>query len=319
VRQDQFERARSPRWDELESTLERLEHRDPEAAARFPWLYRRICQDLALARDRHFSSAIVDRLNRLALRGHQTLYRARLGDTRRLLDFLGSDFPRAARAEWRLWLFLALIFYGVGAFVIVAIHGQPELAYSFLDRATLASIEQSYDPAAAVESRAADSDLTMFGWYIWNNISIAFRTFAAGLLFGVGTLLIVVYNALFIGAVFGHLIEVGSGTRLAGFVVGHSAFELNAILIAAVAGMRLGLALIAPGSRSRARAVRESSGTALPLVYGAAAMLTLAAGIEAFWSPRALAVEIKYAVGASLWVFVLAYFGLAGRSRPLET
>jgi uncharacterized membrane protein SpoIIM required for sporulation len=108
---------------------------------------------------------------------------------------------------------------------------------------------------------------------------------------------------------------VGSAEPLFSFVVAHSAFELTAILLSAVAGARMGLALIAPGQRSRAQALREDARRALPLVYGAGGMLVLAAGIEAFWSPQPFSPVIKYTAGAFCWAFVLLYFSLAGRTR----
>jgi uncharacterized membrane protein SpoIIM required for sporulation len=51
------------------------------------------------------------------------------------------------------------------------------------------------------------------------------------------------------------------------------------------AGLRLGYALIAPGGSGAGRAARRAQ-AAMPLVIGSAGMLVLAAGIEAFWSPR---------------------------------
>jgi hypothetical protein len=51
-------------------------------------------------------------------------------------------------------------------------------------------------------------------------------------------------------------------------------------------------------------------------VYGAGALLTLAAFVEAFWSPLAgVPVQVKYGVGVMLWILIAAYFGLAGRNR----
>ena len=40
----------------------------------------------------------------------------------------------------------------------------------------------------------------MFGFYIFNNVRIGFQTFASGLVFGLGTILYLLYNGVFIGA-----------------------------------------------------------------------------------------------------------------------
>ena len=317
MKQQYFEAQGSARWQEFERLLEQLDARERRAAPGFPALYRRVCQDLALARDRQFSRQLIERLNRLALRGHEHLYQAR-GPTRRQLgDFVAHGFPAAVRAEWRLFLFTSLLFYGTGLGLTLLIVAQPELAYSLLDSQTLAELESVYDPSNGRLGvpRDASSDVAMFGFYIWNNISIAFRTFASGLVFGLGTLLIVVFNSIFLGVTFGHLTQAGSLVPLSSFVIAHGSFELTAILLAGVAGMRLGLSLVAPGNRSRLRALREAGRHALPIVYGAGGMLLVAAAIEAFWSPRILPLEIKYGVGAALWALVFGYLLLAGRVR----
>jgi len=317
VKQQSFEAQGGERWAEFETLLAQLDARERKAAPGFPALYRRVCQDLALARDRQFSRQLVERLNLLALRGHEHMYQARGPTRRQLADFVAHGFPEAVRGEWRLFLFNSLLFYGAGLALALLIAAQPELAHSFLDAQTLADLESMYDPAndRVGVPRDASSDVAMFGFYIWNNISIAFRTFASGMVFGLGTLLIVVFNSIFFGVTFGHLAQAGSLVPLSSFVIAHGSFELTAILLAGVAGMRLGLSLVAPGNRSRLQALRDASRRALPIVYGAGGMLLIAAAIEAFWSPRMLPLEIKYGVGAALWALVFSYLLLAGRSR----
>ena len=321
MKQAQFERQGRPRWDAFEKALEGLGAGERDAVREFPHLYRRLCQDLALARDRHFSGGVRERLNRLALAGHHRLYGTRRGAWSSLRELVAREFPRAVRGEWRLVVFVTLIFYGGALAVAASILAAPELSQSYLDATTLANIEEMYDPSNPSPGlmRDAGSDVQMFGFYVMNNVSIAFRTFASGLLFGVGTLFIVGLNALYMGAIFGHLTQIGSGTPLYTFVIAHGSFELTAILLAGVAGMRLGLGLVAPGNASRLQALRDSAQRALPLVYGVGFMLLVAAGIEAFWSPRGFAPEVKYTVGGALWLLVFAYLLLAGRPRRVDS
>ena len=155
----------------------------------------------------------------------------------------------------------------------------------------------------------------MFGHYVMNNIGIAFRCFAAGLFLGIGSLFFLGYNGFAIGGVAGYLVWRGHGERFLSFVVTHGAFELTAIVIAGAAGLAIGGALLAPGRRSRGQALAEAASKAMVLVYGAAAMLLVAAAIEAFWSSaRWLPSGVKFAVGGACWIAVLAYLAWQGRA-----
>jgi len=312
-----FEAQGRARWDRFAALLAALERGDGAGASELPALYRQVCHDLALARERQLSGALVAELNELALFGHRLLYQARTGEWRGLGAFLARDFPRAVRGEWRLVLGLHALFYGLALALAVLAWAHPELIYSFVDPANVSEIESMYDPSGAIatEPRGAEADATMFGYYIWNNVSIAFRTYASGLALGVGTLVSVIFNGLYFGLIASHLVREGSAQPFFSFVIGHSAFELTAILLSGVAGMRLGLAVLAPGPRSRVSALRAAARSSLPITAGTALMLLIAAGIEAFWSPRHVPAEVKYAVGALLWLLVALWLGAAGRSR----
>lgn len=177
-----------------------------------------------------------------------------------------------------------------------------------------------YDPANAKLGRAAErqahTDWMMFGFYVNNNIGLALRTFAWGLAFGIGSLFMLGSNGLYIGAVAGHLTQIGYGTPFWSFVSGHSSLELTAIAIAGAAGLLLAKALLAPGRRSRVLALRENAREGVLLIGGAALMLLMAAMVEAFWSSRSMVPEtVKYAVGVAGWLLVAAYLGLAGRDQ----
>ena len=155
----------------------------------------------------------------------------------------------------------------------------------------------------------------MFGFYVYNNTGIGFRTFAGGILAGLGTLFFLVFNGLVIGSIAGYLTELGYGETFWGFVIGHGAFELLAIVISGMAGLLLGKAIIAPGNRRRIEALRQNAGEAVILISGAAGMFFIAALLEAFWSPLAIPAAIKFAVGALLWLLASLYLFYTGRNR----
>ncbi|MGH8447965.1 stage II sporulation protein M, partial [Pseudomonas sp.] len=156
----------------------------------------------------------------------------------------------------------------------------------------------------------------MFGYYVMHNIGIAFQTFAAGLLFGLGSVFFLIFNGLIIGAISGHLTEIGFGQTFWSFVIGHGAFELSAIALAGAAGLQLGWSLIAPGHLARSESLRLAARKSVQMLCGVMVFLLIAAFIEAYWSSIAtIAPWIKYLVGAVLWLLVAAYLSLAGRTR----
>ena len=319
MNRESFERRHAEQWARLAALLDDLDARraDSRRAAELPALHRRCCHHLALARARHLGADLEERLNALALRGHQRLYREQGTDAGRIADFLLRGFPRLVRKEARLFWLATLLFYGPMLAMGALTWHEPEAIYSLLDAGTVRRFEEMYAGAPGGDGeRGADADFMMFGHYVQNNVSIAFRTFAGGLLAGAGTVFILTTNGLIIGGIGAHLTATGRGEAFWSFVVTHGAFELTAIVIAGVAGLRLGLALIAPGRLRRSQALREAGRRALPLVLGVAALLLVAAFVEAFWSSaRWAGPALKAWVGATAWLAVAVYLGTFGRER----
>lgn len=314
MKQSPFEAAHVREWEEFEKFLDKQPSFDP---AEMPSRYRRLCQSLALAADRQYSPALVDRLNALALRGHHALYENRRRQTQPVVEFLLGGFPALVRREWRLVLIATLLFFGPLAGLIAVLQVFPEFVHYLLAPEQIASFHEMYDPAARrLGMREADTSLMMFGFYIWNNVRIGFQTFAGGLLFGVGSVWFLASNGVVIGAVAGYLTQIGYDQTFWSFVAGHSSLELLAIVLSGAAGMRLGVAVIAPGNLSRKAALMAAAKPAVRMMYGAALMFFAAAFVEAFWSPLTdVPYRVKIWTGLAGWGLLLLYFALAGRSR----
>lgn len=314
MKQTPFEAAHGEEWELFEQYLDNKKSFDP---AEMPERYRRLCQSLALAADRHYSPTLVDRLNRLALRGHHALYQNRRRQTQRVVEFLLAGFPALVRAEWRLVLAGTLLFFGPLLALIAVLYAFPEFVHYLLAPEQIASFHEMYDPAARrLGMREADTSLFMFGFYIWNNVRIGFQTFAGGLAFGVGSIWFLASNGVVIGAVAGYLTEIGYSETFWSFVAGHSSFELLAIVLSGAAGLRLGMALVAPGNVTRKAALMAAAKPAVRMMYGAALMFFIAAFVEAFWSPiTEVPYRVKIGAGIGGWVALLAYFAFLGRAR----
>jgi uncharacterized membrane protein SpoIIM required for sporulation len=321
MKQSQFETRHQADWQQFAQLLEELERgiATRKKSETFASDYRRICQQLALAQERGYSSYLVEPLQQLAMRGHQQLYRHRSHLGAQILSFVLADFPRLVRAQWRFVLVASLLFFGSLIGMGLLVYGFPDLVYSVVSPEQVIDMEAMYDPAAhrlgEAAARGSSEDWMMFGYYIMNNIGIAFQTFATGLLFGLGSLFFLFFNGLMIGAVAGHLSGGGYGETFWSFAIGHGAFELTAIALAGAAGLKLGWALLAPGALPRSEALRLAAKVSVQLICGVMLFLLIAAFVEAYWSSLNSVLPLtKYLVGAMLWTLVLAYLIFAGRT-----
>ncbi|EAR61229.1 stage II sporulation protein M [Neptuniibacter caesariensis] len=320
MKQIDFDQKYSPIWKSFEADIDNHNGRKAKLDPAFPENYRKICNHLSLARQRHYSEELIDYLNQLVMAGHHALYKQ---DNRIKLGYIGfalNVFIFTLRKYSKaVWLSTAL-FIMPGLLMGLACFYDETIIYSLMSPSDVAEFESMYDPSLDKigRERGSDTDLMMFGYYIKNNIGIAFRTFAGGIFFGLGSVFFLCFNGLYIGAVAGRLTSIGYGVTFYPFVVGHGAFELTAIVFSGAAGLIIGYALINPGQQSRLTALKNAARDAVKIMYGAAFMLLIAAFLEAFWSSStSLPVELKYAVGAGLWFFViwLCFLSPLGRQR----
>ena len=141
MNQARFRKLNEPFWAEFGGLLYELDRRKADRPADFPAHYRRVCQHLALARHRGYTSDLIERLNDLAVRGHHHMYRRPIALLSRLGIFVARDFPAAVRAEWRLVLLSGLLFYGPLLGMIWGIQVNPDLVYSVVNPAQVAGFD----------------------------------------------------------------------------------------------------------------------------------------------------------------------------------
>jgi uncharacterized membrane protein SpoIIM required for sporulation len=175
-----------------------------------------------------------------------------------------------------------------------------------------------YNPESRhfLKPRDLSSDADMFGYYIYNNISAAFKTFAGGIIAGVGSLFILLFNAVFFGAAAAHIVNKKFNETFFAFVIGHSSFELSALVLSGFAGLYLGYRFFVTRGLTRAASLKRAGKSAVPIIGGSALLLVVAAALEAFWSSRhTIPASLRYGVGTANWILLFAYFIFSGRKQ----
>lgn len=312
MKQKQFETNHAQLWADVESVLK---GKSTQAEA-LPALYRRLCQSLALSMQRGYSPALTDYLQKLVMDCHRRLYGTAIERPATLRDWLTREIPSRVREEWRLVLLAMIAFWGVALAIGLLIWLKPHWAYSFMSPQQISDMQKMYQPNQVKIGRGGSAgDMMMFGFYIWNNVSICFRTFAGGIFGGIPALISLTFNGMHLGVV-GSWLSKDITTRHTfwSFVITHSSFEITGLLLSGVAGMRLGLSLIHPGRLSRRHALLAASRRMFPVIVGAALLTVLAAFFEGFWSASSvIPMNVKYFVGSLCWLMVIGYFVFAGR------
>lgn len=315
----QFEKQIEPRWRKLEALLTEAEKSQPTAEVEeLPAAFRQVCHDLSVAQHHMSPQRIIQRLNGLAIRAYRVLERRSAGGWESFVRLLLVEFPEGVRAEAKLFWWCTSLFYVPAVVIAMITPAYPEWAMAILGPEGMVQIEGMYGEDSSPGEFMRDkfgSNFAMFCFYIWNNVSINFKTFAGGMLGGVGSLFVLLFNALNLGAVAGYVHYSGNPVTLYTFVAGHSAPELTGLVISAMAGMRLGLSVLRPGRLERRAALVLAGRKALPLLIGAAVLTCFAAVIEGFWSAQKFAPAIKYTFGIINWLLVGAFLLFSGRRQ----
>jgi uncharacterized membrane protein SpoIIM required for sporulation len=305
---ERFIGEREADWRELAALLDGGRRRSATEVLRLAALYRGAAADLALARRGHPGDPIVGRLESLVARGRQAVYaeEPRRGSLR---TFFGRTYWVGVRARpLALLVALALLFVPAALTVAWALT-DTGAAVALVPGQFRGAVEPVGDTGMTTSETAAFSSAVMT-----NNIRVTFLAFAAGILFGLGTAVVVAYNGAVLGAVAGGAIANGNGTEFAEFVTAHGVIELSCIAVAASAGMRMGYALVAPGPRPRLAALAEEARAAIAIVLGTIPWVILAGIIEGFVTRSGFGlvpgIVLGVGVGTLYWGLVLV------RGRP---
>jgi uncharacterized membrane protein SpoIIM required for sporulation len=314
VKLDRFVEERRPGWTGLEALLRsagaKPERLGPERLRRLGSLYRAAAADLAFARRAFPHDPVTRRLERLVADGRQAVY-ADQGSRRSLWWFLSTGYWQ--RVLERPWALIAALVLLLAPLVLAAVWAidDPAAAIGVVPP----EFQGATEPGGRGNATSAADQAGIAGVIFTNNIRVTFLSIAGGIFAGLGTAAVLIFNGGFIGAVVGLSIENGSSGGLVEFVIPHGVLELSCIAIAAAAGLRIGWALVEPGTLTRGQSLRREARPAMELVLGTMPWVVLAGLVEGFvrGSTGGLggAIVIGVGLGAVFWGLV-AWRGRAG-------
>lgn len=308
-------------WQRLENLLDLMGVASIKGLSRmevreFGELYRRAAADLAIARAETRDPKLINYLNSLVIRAHGKIYRAEGQGTNLVWQFFAKDFPQTFRKTWRYTFTAFAIFTFFFVASLILCYNDPNFAddLGVTQMRAMAQADIKWWKDLNEANQIGSSQI------LTNNILVAFKAFAFGAFFGIGTIYVLIHNGLFIGGVVGTVYQANPafGNSLVEFMVGHGVVELSCIFIAGGAGLLIGYSMINPGDLTRTQALKQNGLMAVRLAIGCACFLFIAGIIEGFLSPTDLPAWIKYATGILTGLAMYSYLILAGNEDNLS-
>ena len=259
----------------------REERRDPE---KLNDLFVQITDDLSYARTFYPNRSVRMYLNTLAQRIFHQVYKGKRFPVERLRLFWSDELPHLMWESRRaLWLSFAIfaVAFGIGVLssIINPDFARVILGDSYVDM-TLDNIEKG-DPMA-VYKQAGPFGMTL--GIAANNLFVALRTATLGVLASLGTVFIMLYNGIMVGAFQYFFIEQGVFWPSFLSIWIHGTLEISSIIIAGAAGLVAGSGLLFPGTYRRSQAFQITMRRGLKIFIGVAPLIVLAAVFEGFFT-----------------------------------
>jgi uncharacterized membrane protein SpoIIM required for sporulation len=298
-----------------------LRRLDNEELAALPHLYRFASSIYARLETADEDPAVLEHTRRLVGRAHSLLFsdleRDDSGLWARAHRLLLVESPRALRAEWRLLTGAFALVYGLALLAWFAVRADLGLAFSLFQpeaiAAEIAQLEATADgePFRGNFTFGIGRSPQTAGWIMAHNMGVAVVLFAAGLvpplfLYVLGT------NGLMLGAYTAVASHWGQAGSISSILWCHGALEIQAIVLAGLAGLVLVRAWIAPGPWSRTHAMLLESARAWRILAPVFPMLAIAGLIEGFVSPHA-SPEVRVTTALASVAAFLAWLLVGGR------
>jgi len=310
-------------WDELQGLLQRMEtepeHRlTVEEVQRLHYLYERSSADLA----RLDTFATEPRLRAL-LEGLVARAYAEIHETRAPLQIrwksLVMAFPRAFRRHlgaFRLAVAATLAGCAFGWFAL-HVDARAKAVLMPFPGLMVSPAERVAKEEGAKADRLRGAKASFSAELMTHNIQVTVMTLALGMTWGAGTLILLFYNGVILGAVAADYVAAGQTAFLAGWLLPHGSIEIPAILLGGQAGFILAGALIGWGGLApRSDRLRAVAHDLFAIVAGAAALLVWAGVVEAFVSQYhrpVIPYGLKIALGGCEMAALVLFLGWAGR------
>ncbi len=312
-------------WLELESILTRLEDEvgmrlSLSEVRRLHYLYERTAADLAKIQTFSAEPETRRHLESLVARAYGEIHETRSRRTNfHVFRWFFDTFPRTFRRHLRAFGLALIVIVAGSIFGGLAVALDPYAKGVILPFPHLLGDpgERVAGEEAAENDRLAGGKSSFSAYLMTHNTKVAIFTLAMGMTFGVGTLILLFYNGIILGAVGVDYVLAGESAFLLGWLLPHGSVEIPSIVIAGQASLVLAGALLGQGRRRTLRQrLLDVRLDLVTLICGVAILLVWAGLIEAFFSQYhdpVLPYSLKISFGLLELALLVGFLCFCGR------
>ncbi|UAB83678.1 stage II sporulation protein M [Zunongwangia sp. SCSIO 43204] len=279
MREAAFVKQNKDKWLKFESLLKNNSNISPDQLSA---AYVEITDHLSYANTFYTGSNTARYLNDLASQAHQKVYRNKKESKNKFILFYTKEFPLFFYQYQKQLLFSFLVF---AIFAIVGAYSAANedsfvravLGDAYVN-ATLNNIEN--DDPMAVYKQASETD--MFLGITINNVRVGLMAFSFGVLAGLGTLIVLMQNAIMLGSFQYFFYDKGLLWESARTIWIHGTIEISVIIIAACAGLVVGRSILFPKTYSRLHSFVTGVKDGLKIVISTVPFFIIAGFLEGF-------------------------------------
>lgn len=279
MREAAFVRQNKDKWLRFENLIQNNVRVSPDELS---MLYLELTDHLSYARTFYPGSNTLHYLNELSSRAHQKIYKSKKESRNKILQFFVSEFPREFYSHQKQLLIAFLVF---SLFIIVGAFSaanESEFVRAIMGDAyvnmTLENI-QNEDPMAVYKQT---NEMNMFLGITLNNVRVAFLAFVFGVLLGVGTLYILMQNAIMLGSFQYFFYDQNLFWESARTIWIHGTIEISVIIVAGCAGLVMGNGILFPKTYTRLQSFTRSAKAGLKIIISTVPFFIIAGFLEGF-------------------------------------
>ncbi len=279
MREAAFVKQNKHKWLQFESVLVNNTEITPDDLSN---LYIEVTDHLSYAQTFYPNSQTLNYLNHLAATAHQKIYKTKKEKKNRFYTFWVKEFPLefySYQKELLITFFICLLFTAIGAYSAAT---DGAFVRSILGDAyvnmTLENISND-DPMAVYKKMG---ELDMFLGITINNIRVALMCFTLGILFGIGTVYVLMQNFIMLGSFQYFFYDKGMLWESARTIWIHGTIEISVIIIAGCAGLVVGKSILFPGTYSRLTSFVKGTKAGLKIVISTVPLFVVAGFLEGF-------------------------------------